>query len=57
MREVGYYWVKLEGIWTIAMWHITECRGVREGSWDWFTDQCYKDKDFDEIDEQMIVRK
>ena len=57
MREVGYYWVKLEGIWTIAMWHIEECNGLREGYWNWFVDNRYEDKDFNEIDERMIVRE
>lgn len=57
VRKPGYYWVMLEGVWTVAMWHVIKCNGKFEGSWNWFTDQHFKDENFDEIDEQMIVRK
>ena len=60
MREEGYYWVKvnenslitwnginLSGEWVIMRW---------TGTCFWYEDEDYYDNDFDEIDENRIVR-
>jgi hypothetical protein len=51
MREPGYYWVKNDGKWIIALWvndgHYTE--------WE-IGDRIEQDSDFEEIDERRITR-
>ncbi len=56
-REIGYYWVKLEGIWTVAMYTHETNRGMKIGVWEWYAEQRLRDEDFDEIDERMIVQQ
>lgn len=51
-REPGYYWVKYDGEWEIAMWFEWI-----PGKYEWnFFDRSKTDSDFEEIDERRIER-
>ena len=55
-RKKGYYWVRIkEGMWEIAFFdtydNVWDCIGMS-----WFNKDI-TDKDFEEIDENQIVRK
>jgi len=53
-REEGYYWVKYEGKWRIGKYSPGDEMFIE--SWDLVGSfELFKDSDFEEIDEEIIV--
>lgn len=52
-RKEGFYWVKHNGVWEIAHW----VEWITEHNWEICGDpNFYQDNEFEEIDEEEIVR-
>lgn len=55
-RKEGYYWVKFEGAWIVALYHDNN-NSIDDGDWCWRShriDGKGNDDDFSEINEQRI---
>jgi hypothetical protein len=52
-RQSGYYWIKYESEWKIGQWWFD---GTLDKYFWVLFDRCYEDHDFEEIDENRIVR-
>jgi len=53
MRASGYYWIKIRGEWTLGKWDSSHGN-------EWYLfgiEYSFSDYEFEEIDENQIIRK
>ena len=60
MRELGYYWVKYQNEWEVALYRLSRNKDTVTYHWtlNAFVDDSwwFNDSDFEEIDERRIER-